>query len=67
MAIVHYPLPLRLAHGHQRISMVTVETNAPVFVRSSHRRCSIKKLFLKFCKIHRKTPVPESLCLRISG
>ena len=47
MAIVHYPLPLRLAHGHQRITMVTAETNAPVFVRSSHRRCSVKKGVLK--------------------
>ena len=28
--------------------------------RSSHQRCSVKKVFLKFCKIHRKTPVPES-------
>ena len=25
------------------------------------RRCSVKKVFLKFYKIHRKTPVPESL------
>ena len=24
------------------------------------QRCSIKKVFLEFCKIHRKTPVPES-------
>ena len=30
--------------------------------RSSHRRCSVKKgLLKKFRKIHRKTPVPESL------
>ena len=25
------------------------------------QRCSVKKVLLKFCKIHRKTPVPESL------
>ena len=25
------------------------------------RRCSVKKMFLKFPKIHRKTPVPEAL------
>ena len=31
--------------------------------RSSHWRCSVKKLFLKFRKSHRKTPVPESLTL----
>ena len=30
------------------------------FYRSSHRRCSTKKVF--FCNIHRKTPVLESLC-----
>ena len=31
-------------------------------VRSSHRKCSVKKGALKkFLKIHRKTPVPESL------
>ena len=29
--------------------------------RSSHRRCSIKKVFLKFRKIHRKTPVLKSV------
>ena len=27
------------------------------------RRCSVKKLLLKICKLHRKTPVPESLFL----
>ena len=27
--------------------------------RSSHLRCSAKKMFSKFRKIHRKTPVPE--------
>ena len=32
--------------------------------RCSHRRCSIKKgVRKKFCKIHRKTPLPESLFL----
>ena len=25
------------------------------------RKCSLKKMFLKFLKIYRKTPVPESL------
>ena len=25
------------------------------------QRCSVKKVFLKFCKIYRKTPVLESL------
>ena len=31
--------------------------------RSSHQRCSIKKVFLKISQIHRKTPVLESLFL----
>ena len=29
--------------------------------RSSHRRCSLKKVVLEILQIHRKTPVPESL------
>ena len=32
------------------------------FVRSSHRRCCVKKLFLKSRKFYSKTPVLESLC-----
>ena len=28
------------------------------------RTCSVKKEFLKFCKIHKKTPVPESTLLK---
>ena len=31
------------------------------------QRCSVKKVFLKFCKIHRKTPVPESLFNKFAG
>ena len=31
--------------------------------RSSHQRCSVKKVFLEIRKIHRKTPVPESATL----
>ena len=30
------------------------------------RRCSIKKLFLKFCNIHRKTPALESLFNKVT-
>ena len=29
--------------------------------RTVTQRCSVKKMFLKFCKFHRKTSVPESL------
>ena len=32
--------------------------------RSNHRKCSIKKLFLKFCNIDRKTPMLESLFIK---
>ena len=35
--------------------------------RCSHRRCSLKKVFLKFRKIHRKTSVPESLFKTVAG
>ena len=33
--------------------------------RSSHRACSVKKVFLKFRKFHRKTPVLESLLITL--
>ena len=32
-----------------------------MILRSSHCKCSIKKVFLKFYKIHKKTPALESL------
>ena len=35
--------------------------------RSSHHRCSLKKLFLKFHNIYRKTPVMESLLNKVAG
>ena len=35
--------------------------------RSSHRRSSVKTVLLKFCKIHRKTPVPESFFNKIAA
>ena len=35
--------------------------------RSSHRRCSVKKVFLEISQIHRKTPVPESLFNKVAG
>ena len=39
-----------------------------IFFRSSHQRCSMKKLFLKFfCNILRKTPVLEFLFKKITG
>ena len=31
------------------------------------QRCSVKKCFLKFHKIHKKTPVPESLFKKVAG
>ena len=34
---------------------------------SSHRRCSVKKVFLKFRKIGMKTPVLESLFNKVTG
>ena len=37
-------------------------------IRSSPRRCSVKKGVLKnFAKIHRKAPVPESLFYKVAG
>ena len=31
------------------------------------RNCSVKELFLKIRKIHRKTPVPESRFYKVAG
>ena len=31
------------------------------------RRCSVKKVFLEFCKINRKTPVSESFLINWSS
>ena len=42
----------------------TALTSVKYYVRNAEavvRRCSVKRYFLKFHKIHRKTPVPESL------
>ena len=41
------------------IVCVTFVLRLPAFERSSHRRCSMKKMFLKFCKIDSKAPVSE--------
>ena len=35
--------------------------------RSSHRWCSVKKVFLKILQIHRKTPVLESAFNNVFG
>ena len=35
--------------------------------KSSHRRCSVKKVFLTFRKFDRKTPVLESLLNKVAG
>ena len=35
--------------------------NSSSYIKSSHWRCSVKRCSWKFRKIHRKTPVPESL------
>ena len=39
----------------------TFPVKTPANSEAVVQRCSIKKLFLEFCKVHRKTPVPESL------
>ena len=36
-------------------------------IRRSHRTCSIKRYSWKFHKIHRKTPVPESLFNKVAS
>ena len=44
------------------VSLIQVKLN-----RSSHQRCSVKKLFLKNCNIFRKTPVLEHLSNKVTG
>ena len=64
----------------QRVVLVKVCFKSPIFDlvvgghnsvildRRSHRRCSVKKkCSQKFCKILRKTPVPESLFNKVAG
>ena len=35
--------------------------------KGSHRRCSVKRCSQKFCKIHRKTPVPGLFFNKVAG
>ena len=35
--------------------------------KSSNRRCSVKKVFLRFLQSHRKTPVSDSVVKKDSG
>ena len=62
-----------------RSSFIIIDANFEIFIkthvllyfydeiRSNHRRCSIKKLFLKICNIHRKRPALESLFNKVAG
>ena len=57
---------------HETILMLLQnKSNSPlsksISVRRSHWRCSIKKVFLKFCKFHRKTPMFEFLFNKVAG
>ena len=53
-------------HSLHRYKLFVIKQHF-VFVgyRSSHQRCSEKKLFLKFCQYYRKKPVLESLFNRV--
>ena len=31
------------------------------------QRCSVKEIFIEISQIHRKTPVPESLFIKVTG
>ena len=53
-------------HLHYFLSLFFLTFSSSPF-RSSHRNFSIKKLFLKFCNIHRKTPMLESLFNKVQG
>ena len=41
--------------------------NTYMLSKAAAWKCSVKKLFLKFCKIYRKTPVLDSLFNKIAG
>ena len=45
-------------------NMVTVklfQVYSDNYTKAAVQRCSVRKVFLKFCKIHRQTPLSESL------
>ena len=41
-------------------------TNFYQYKEAVARRCSVKKVFLKFCKIHQKTPLTEAMPANLS-
>ena len=49
------------------ISEMTGVGKSTVISEAVAQRCSVKKVFLKFRKIHRKTPVPEPLFNKVAG
>ena len=62
---------LRIMKGEAMKRRTTFSANRKVkgnwYNRRSHQSCSIKKLFLKFCNIYKKTPVLESLFNKVAG
>ena len=49
------------------IRIVLIFTFIYIFSEAFARRCSVKKVFFKFCKIRRKIPVLESHFSKIAG
>ena len=43
------------------LGVVAIQLNAILFKEALAQRCCVKKVFLKFCEIHSKTPVPKFL------
>ena len=58
ISISEHPL-LRFPNDHY-VSKDLIEVEL-VLIEAAIQRCSVKMVFLKIHKIHRKTPVPESL------
>ena len=46
---------------HAEINMKTVQAGLLTGKEAVTQKCSVKKVFLEICKVHRKTPVPEVL------
>ena len=61
VVILHFP---QQTNTYSKLATKTLEITEEIqmktYPKNNHRMCSIKKVFL-FSKIHRITPVPESL------
>ena len=60
--MVNYTFKILRCEHHKILNIMHKRVNLKVSLNleAAIQRCSVKKVFLKLCKIHRKTPVPEA-------